>query len=665
MMRLVRFASLFSILAAGSQVFGQGLVWDSSGNSMLNGTYYFRQVLWQASAASGGALSEAAALYGTIAFSGTGTYTITAQLADLGQGQVSSQSLTGTYAIGAGGFGYITHPLIAGAQIRGMVSNGIFIGSATENTGYNDLFIAAGPQPSSGFGLSSFNGNYAMSYVNYSSTSVTDFEDAQFTLTPNGAGTLGSVSIRGYYAGNGTTVTGQVSAGLKYTASNGAMVMQFPTTTAATLVAGPEYLYQSADGNFVFGGSPQQADMFVGVRTSSGGAQQLLSSSLYYDAGIYSDATQLASGYLDLDSYYGSFSVSNGTVIEHSRIFSPVFTGGVYSSVSTGTAPTTAMATYTDPFDIFTIGNGGAVRIGFGNPPYLGLDVALAAPSFSGGGVYLNPVGVVNAASYAPFTAGISPGELLILTGTNLAPSFQQASTATFPTTGINNVEVLIDGISAPLYYVSPTQLAAIVPFATSQFAFATIQVSNGGTLSNKITEYVNLTTPGVFTSPIANGVSDAAAVRYDTASVASIVTENNPAQPGDTVAVYLTGLGTVFPPSSDGAPGSSISLNYSVQTIAADISGTAAVVGYSGLAPGFAGLYQLNITIPTGLTAGDNYLDIQGPDAFSSEALIPIGSTPGAAIRAEVQNSQTYKSSKHRKPQPLKKPVVVKATQP
>jgi uncharacterized protein (TIGR03437 family) len=677
MMRLVRFASLFSILAAGSQVYGQALALDSSGDNLLNGKFYFRDVVWQASAANGGALSEALALYDNITFTpATGTYTMSAHLADLGQGTITPETYTGTYAIGAGGFGYISHPYLPGVQIRGMVSNGIFIGSATENGTFNDLFIAAGPLPSTDLGLSSFNGSYAISYVNYSDANVTDFEGAQFTLSPNGAGKLGSVSIRGYYAGNGSTVTGQVSSGLNYSPSHSAMVISFPTNSSATLVAGNEYLYQSPDGNFVFGGSPQQADFFVGVRTTASGAPQLLNGSLYYNAGIYSDATQLGSGYLDLDSYYGSFSVSNGTLIQHSRIFDPVFTGVPYSSVSTGTTPTTAPAngTYSDPFDSYTIGNGGNVRIGFGIPPYLGLDVALAAPNFKGDGVYLNPVGVENAASYAPFTAGISPGELLLLTGTNLAPNLSVATTATFPTTGINNVQVLIDGISAPLYYVSPTQIAAIVPFATSQVPFptgqppfATIQVSNGGVLSNKVTEYMNLTTPGVFTSPVPNGISDAAAVRYDASGNGSIVTERNPAQPGDTVAVYLTGLGAVFPLASDGAPGSSVStsLNNAAQPIAADIGGVAATVGYAGLAPGFAGLYQLNITVPTGLTAGDNYLDIQGPDSFSSEALIPIGSGAVSAavpaIRAEVEDGQTYKSSKHRKPQPLKKPIVVK----
>lgn len=670
---------LLSILT-GVQAFGQGAVsWDSTGDSMLSGTYYFREVLWQASAAQGGALSEAAALYGTIVFDGAGKYSITAQFLDLGGQTISQESLSGTYSIGAGGFGFLSHPLLSsGATIRGMVSNGVFIGGNTESGTYNDLFIAAlipSPTP----GLSSFSGTYAMSYMNHSDvgdpSSVYYFEGAQFTLNPTGAGSLGNVSIRGFISGNGSQVTGQVSNGLKYTASSGAMVLAFPTSQSATLVYGNEYLYQSPDGNFVFGGSPQQADMLIGVRTSSGSGAQLLSSPLYYNVGVYSDATQLASGYLDLDSYYGSFSVTNGTVIQHSRIFSAVFSG-TYSSVTTGTVPTTAGATYSDPYSSYTIGNGGNVRIGFGTTPYLGIDIALAAPSFSGSGVYLNPVGVLNAASYAPFTAGLSPGELIVLTGTNLASNTtigtgDIATSAIFPNK-LNNVQVLIDGIAAPLYYVSAKQIAAIVPYEASQLSIATVQVKNNGTASNTVTEFLNTTTPGVLTSP-ANGISDAAALHSDY----SLVTESNPAQPGETISVYLTGLGAVLPLIQDGFPGSSdpSSLNNTVQTITASVdnptSGTSspATVLYSGLAPGYAGLYQLNITLPsTGLTAGDNYLTIMGPDSDASEALIPIGSGTSPNLspaRTDVQDSESYKSTKRRYTRPFKRNVVVKSVNP
>jgi adhesin/invasin len=89
-----------------------------------------------------------------------------------------------------------------------------------------------------------------------------------------------------------------------------------------------------------------------------------------------------------------------------------------------------------------------------------------------------------------------------------------------------------------------------------------------------------------------------------------------------------------VSPTIADGAAGPSNPLSETpAGAITADISGTTATVTYAGLAPGFAGLYQANVTIPSGLTAGDNYMDLAGPDSYTSEALISIaGTTAGAS---------------------------------
>ena len=56
-------------------------------------------------------------------------------------------------------------------------------------------------------------------------------------------------------------------------------------------------------------------------------------------------------------------------------------------------------------------------------------------------------------------------------------------------------------------------------------------------------------------------------------------------------------------------------------------IGGVLATTSYVGLAPQLAGLYQINVTIPSGLTAGDNSLEIVGPDSDAAEALVPVGS--------------------------------------
>ena len=278
----------------------------------------------------------------------------------------------------------------------------------------------------------------------------------------------------------------------------------------------------------------------------------------------------------------------------------------------------------------YVVGAGG-VRIGSGIGPYLGINVALPAPSFSGSGVFLNPAGIVNAASSAPFTAGIAPGDFITLYGTNLAPGTATAYTVPFPTTaGLDGVQVTVNGLPAPVQFVSPGQISAIVPYAVGS-SIARIQVNNNGVLSNVVTEFVNLTAPGVFTVP-PGGVGYGAVLHGDY----SLVTAQSPAQVGETVSVYLTGLGTTNPVIPDGSAGPASSQTNN--TIEVYIGGQAATVGYSGLAPQLAGLYQINVTVPSGVTAGDNTLEIVGPDSDAAEALIPVGSGTTASASSAPQ---------------------------
>ena len=62
------------------------------------------------------------------------------------------------------------------------------------------------------------------------------------------------------------------------------MVVTFPNSTS-NVITGQKYVYISPDGNFIFGGSPQGFDMFVGVRTGSGASF----GGLYYQAGLDQD----------------------------------------------------------------------------------------------------------------------------------------------------------------------------------------------------------------------------------------------------------------------------------------------------------------------------------------------------------------------------------------
>ena len=78
-------------------------------------------------------------------------------------------------------------------------------------------------------------------------------------------------------------------------------------------------------------------------------------------------------------------------------------------------------------------------------------------------------------------------------------------------------------------------------------------------------------------------------------------------------------------PAVSDGAVGPSNPLSTTTETISVYIAGTQATVSYAGLAPGLSGLYQINVLVPAFTTPGDVYLDVEGPDSYTTEATIPV----------------------------------------
>jgi uncharacterized protein (TIGR03437 family) len=580
---------------------GIAQTWDNTGNKKLNGTYYFREVTLTS--------SDAYCIYGTITFT-NGTYSINGQGLQFSTEEPSSPyTANGSYSISASGYGFIENTLI-GSNIYGSVgTDGVFVGSVTE-TSVNDIFIAA---PLTSQSTGTLNGPYSISYLQSSIESQGTPFGALLQMNSNGSGGIGNVNVTAY--ADTTSATTQTISGVNYIASSGAFVLTYPTNNTG-LVQGQQYIYSTPDGAFVFGGNPEDFDMLVGVRTGSAPAF----GGLYYTAGFEWNETQLDSnGTLLPQTFYGSLNASNGVILGHQRIQDTVDAayGYTYSDSYTG-------GSYTSQFlnTQFIEGTDGE-QIGVGLATTPELLVSVPAPSFSGSGVYISPTGVVNAASYAPFTAGVSPGELVLIYGSNLGPStLQGASSLPLPTI-LDNVKVLINNIAAPIVYVQANQIAVVVPFEVSQpnTTVAQFQVINNGQSSNVITEFVNLTTPGAFTQD-ESGFGLTAALHAD----GSPVTDGSPAQAGETVQVFMSGLGSVFPSILDGVGAPTTPLSTTSNTFTADISGTTATVAFQGLAPGFAGLYQLNVQIPSGLSAGENSFDVGGPDSYTIEAFISIG---------------------------------------
>lgn len=626
-MKSARLMALLLVGAASWQAAAQTSVsFDSSGNGLLKGTYYFRQVAYLIGDDFGN-LSRAFALYGNITFDGNGGYTLTATANDSDAGFLQPYSTSGTYVISASGLGSISNPLSSNDSIYGLVSQGSFIGSSTES-GFNDIF-AATPVGSPQATNASFKGTYWIADLDFPSGDPRVARNSLMQLNPDGAGNLGSISATGYI-GTSTNPISQTILGVRYAFSNGAANLTFGgTLTNSNLIAGNHFLYISPDGNFVFGGSPAGWDIFVGVRATPNASPALTLNGMFYQAGIDLDNSQAnaATGFSNLTTHYGAFKAGGGVSVGHHRIASGL-AASVYDYSFAGSYTVGSDGTYEDAGQKYIVGANGTIRIGFGKGPYPAVNVALQAPNFTGTGVFLDPTAIVNAASSAPFTIGVSRGALITLYGSGLAN--RTIVDPTFPTT-LDNVQVMINNRAAPIYYVSPTQISAVVPYATSE-SLALIQVINNGTQSNAVTLFMNTTTPGVFTSP-AGGVGRAAALHPDY----SLITSDSPTQIGETVAVYLTGLGDVNPAVNDGTPGPSNPPSLATSSIAAFVDGIEATVAYAGLAPTLIGLYQVNLTVPTGVSSGNVYLDISGPDSYTSQAVLPIAG--GAAATGLSQS--------------------------
>jgi len=594
------------------------------------------------------------AAFGTIAFDGAGHYTLTGTSVDSGVSAGAPQPLTliGTYAIGSNGLGYLLNPLYptdADAYIYGAVAQGIYTGSSTEagadGNVLNDIFIAipAGSPPTN----ASFTTSYQTGILDFTGDGSTAVKNALFELSPNGKGGLGAINLSGQAADQSATTVTQSITGATYNFNaDGSATLTVPlpsgVTSANALFTGSKTIFQSADGNFILGWTASGYDILFGVKALGTTATNSMSQGLYFTAALENSPVSLGT-----DSYYGGTSNtgdSSGDGVVHQRVNEPFersFDYGTDDMIALNAA-----GTATDFIGYqYIFGDGGQAFVAIGTEGLFSLVVGVHAPAFSGTGVYLNPIGVTNAASFQPVTARLAPGELIALYGTGLssATTSMQGGQVFPPTLG--GVSVTINGIPCPVYSVSPTQLSVIVPYevASNQTQLANIQVTSGQVPSNVVQMYLTDSAPGPF-SQNQNGIGFAAALH---AATNALITPANPVQPGEYISLYVTGLGTVTPAITDGALGPSNPLSWSDLYKADNLGvyfndyGTNGTVGnagnieYAGLVPTLAGLYQINVQVPTnGLVAGDSVeVEFVTDAADVNEIRIPYGSAAGGSL--------------------------------
>ncbi|HWP85865.1 MAG TPA: hypothetical protein VNN17_11780 [Terriglobia bacterium] len=211
------------------------------------------------------------------------------------------------------------------------------------------------------------------------------------------------------------------------------------------------------------------------------------------------------------------------------------------------------------------------------------------------GGVSLPVLSANGVVEGAGFTAlrPLAPGSIVSLFGTGFSSGTAAAGAIPLPRT-LGNVRVRMGGQEAPLYFVGPTQINAQVPFTARVGEQLSIVVSAQGRLTAPQNYLIAPGQPGVFQS---GGVAAVLDAQF------RAVNAGNPARIGETVQIFANGLGVVDQAVGTGeaSPGFS-----TVQTpVAVELGGVPVPVVYQGLAPGFVGLYQVNVVLPPGVPTG------------------------------------------------------------
>ena len=236
----------------------------------------------------------------------------------------------------------------------------------------------------------------------------------------------------------------------------------------------------------------------------------------------------------------------------------------------------------------------------------------------------LAPGGIVDSAGYS---RELAPGMIISAFGDNFAAEAIAASALPLPTTlGGASLEVLDGGRvqPAPLFFVSPRQINAQLPFDLAGPGIqARVRNANGVSAADSFPLLVR--TPRVFTWTM-DGKGDAIAVHADYSPISS----GSPAKPGETAAMYLTGLGAVNPPIPAGAAPEGN--NVVTEPVQVFLAGLPAEVLFAGLAPGFAGLYQVNFKFPAGVPAGRQPVRVRtgSQESQSNVTLHAAASTSG-----------------------------------
>ncbi len=230
----------------------------------------------------------------------------------------------------------------------------------------------------------------------------------------------------------------------------------------------------------------------------------------------------------------------------------------------------------------------------------------------------LTPNGTLNAFAIAAEPgAPFAPGTIVQIYGSNLASQAATAGSIPLPA-ALNQTSVIVGGIAAPLYYASPTQVNAQIPFELTPGNPYQLIVNANGALSTPYSIQLVADAPGI--AQFAGG--KIIAQHPD----GSLVLETAPAAPGEYLTMYLVGMGLTNQtvPSGSASPSANLARALDQPTLTLNGAPVADII-YAGLTPTEVGLYQVNFQVPTGATNGDLPLVLTQSSGVSNSTVLPV----------------------------------------
>jgi uncharacterized protein (TIGR03437 family) len=645
-MRIRLFAAL--CCAALASVAARAQVLD---NAALSGKYFFVQLLADSPA---GQPVAARNLGGSITFDGKGAYGYSGKLG-VGAAAATAASGQGVYRVADSGSLTLTNPIRGTLEVRGWLGCAgsgagslpggcgdlLIVGASTEAADSSYDFFLAIRAPTGTAGAALLNGAYTAASLRLADSGAAS---ALLSLAANGNGQFTSLTVLGHATDQGGTNAGQPVSGATYTLNaDGTGAASFGSTS--TLVSGSREIFISPDGAYLIGYSSAAGprDVVVGVKNYSGSAAAANFEGDYRIAELTVET--LANARTAFDG--ATFSAGSGTVralgngrallSERLRVLNTRMDYSGVNSYQVSTDGGGALAPKLAQ-DLKNMALGPAVNLGTvvraaslagaqvglaGKASYqYGIFFAARAPALSGAGVFLHPNGVVNAASFAPAPAPVCPGAIVSLFGSAFAGDKAVATSLPLPTV-LGGLTVTVGGTQGPLFYVSPGQVNLQIPYGLKGSSVS-LKAGTGTAASSEVTVPLAATCPGVFFYDDGQSLFRGVVLHADY----SLVTAGKPARLGETVLIYLTGLGELSPAATTGAanpespPGKALD-----PAIAVYFGGEAALgVAFAGGAPRFAGLNQINVTIPFSAPTGSGVpVAIATSTAYTDVVDIPI----------------------------------------